>query len=121
VPLLQKCAQAVDQNTVAPLVADTEKALASAKAYGCGDTPAANCPGNGMAIACLTPALSLLKAAEGTAAVKDADGKVTTSAVAAGVVTLGEKLDEFEQAGGPSNCKAVVQRTVNGLVAAVTP
>jgi hypothetical protein len=122
VPLLEKCAQSVDQKTVAPLVADTQKALDSAKAYGCGDPPATGCPGNGMSIACLTPALSLLKAAQGTPPVKNADGTVMTAGVAARVVTLGEKLDEFVQAGGPSNCKAVAQRTVNGLAAAaITP
>jgi hypothetical protein len=118
VPLLQKCAQMVDQNVAAPLVHDTELALASAKAYGCGDSPAAGCPGDGIAIACLTPALSLLKAAEGTPAVKDVSGVVTTPAVAAGVVLIGQKLGEFVEAGGPSNCKTAVQRTINGLAAA---
>jgi hypothetical protein len=123
IPLLEKCAQSVDQNVTAPLIADTQAALASAQAFGCGTPAPAACVGNGMAIACLVPALSLLKAAAGTPAVTDpATGKVTTPGVAAGVVTIGEKLDEFVQAGGPSNCKAVVQRTVNGLAAAaLTP
>lgn len=122
VPLLEKCAQSVDANVTAPLVNDTEKALDSAKAYGCGDPAAATCPGNGMAVACLTPALALLKAAEGTPPVKDANGVVTTPGIAPGVITIGEKLDEFVQAGGPSNCKAVIQRVVNGLAAtALTP
>jgi hypothetical protein len=122
VSLLEKCAQSVDQNVVAPLVTDTQTALTNAQAYGCGSPPATGCPGNGMAIACLVPALALLKAAQGTPPVKAADGTVTTPGIAAGVVTLGERLDEFVQAGGPSNCKTVVQRTAAGLAAAaITP
>jgi hypothetical protein len=123
IPLLEKCAQSVDQNVTAPLIADTQAALDSAKAFNCGSPAPAACVGNGMAIACLVPALSLLKAAAGTPPVTDpATGKVTTPGIAGGVVLIGEKLDEFVQAGGPSNCKAVVQRTVNGLAAAaLTP
>ena len=117
IQLLEKCAQAVGENVTAPLIADTQTALASARAYGCGANAPASCPGNGMAIACLVPALSLLQAAAGTAPVKDANGVVTTPGIAAGVITIGEKLDEFVQSGGPSNCKAVVHRTVNGLAA----
>ena len=122
IQLLEKCAQAVDQNITAPLIADTQAALDNAKAFGCGKSPAADCPGNGMAIACLVPALALLKAAAGTPPVKDANGVTTTPGMAAGVVTIGERLDEFVQAGGPSNCKAVIRRTAAGLAsAALTP
>jgi hypothetical protein len=121
VPLLEKCAQSTEQGAVAPLVSDTQTALNNARSFGCPTPLPANttCPGNGMAIACLVPALALLQAAQGTPSVKDpTTGKVTQDAVAAGVVTLGERLDEFVQAGGPSNCKTVIQRTVNGLAAA---
>ena len=107
IPLLEKCAQKVDANLAAPLVTDASKALESAKAAG-----------DGTAVACLTPALALLQAAEGTPAVKDASGVVTTPAVAPGLFLIGQKLREFVTAGGPSNCKTAVQATINGLLAA---
>jgi hypothetical protein len=107
VPLLEKCAQMIDATSVTPLVSDTQKALDSAIAAK-----------NGTNIACLTPALALLQAAQGTPAVKDDTGKVITSAIAAGPVLIGEKLSEFVAAGGPSNCKTAVQTTINGLLAA---
>jgi hypothetical protein len=107
VPLLEKCAQMIDATTVTPLVSDTQKALDSAIASK-----------NGTNIACLTPALALLQAAQGTPAVKDDTGKVITPAIAAGPILIGEKLSEFVAAGGPSNCKTAVQTTINGLLAA---
>lgn len=125
VALLGKCTQAAESGAVAPLVNDTQTALNNALSFGCPTPLPANttCPGNGMAISCLRPALALLQAAQGTPAVTDpTTGKVTTAAIPVGVVTLGERLDEFVQAGGPSNCKTVIQRTVNGLAAAaITP
>jgi len=111
VPLLQKCTQMVDQGVVAPLVADMQKALDSAKAFN-------NGAGDGTAISCLTPALALLVAAQGTAPVKDANGVVTTPGTPPGVFTIGQKLREFVELGGPSNCKTTMQSTLNGLLAA---
>jgi len=113
--LLSKCAQMVNENVAAPLVNDAQHALDSATAFN-------NVAGDGAAIACLKPAVALLKAAEGFPAVKDAAGNVTTPAQAMGIFLIGQKLREFVEAGGPSNCKTVIAATVNGLaVSALTP
>lgn len=103
---IKNCVGSVVAGGAKPFVDDITDALASAKT--------AN---DGTAVACLTPALAIATAAQGTPAVVAADGTVTTPAKYPGPILIFQKYREFVNAGGPSNCKTAVQSTINGTVA----
>lgn len=99
---ITNCVGSVVSAGATPFVADLGAALDSA-----------NTAKDGIAIACLTPALAIAKAAQGTPA--SADG--STPAIYPGPILIFQKYREFVNAGGPSNCKTAVQSTINGTVA----
>jgi hypothetical protein len=103
---IQNCVGSVVSAGATPFVNDLSAALDSA-----------NTAKDGIAMACLTPALAIARAAQGTAAVTAADGTVTTPATYPGPILIFQKYREFVNAGGPSNCKTAVQSTINGTVA----
>lgn len=116
----------VEGEIIAPLMLDTQAALASAQAYnGTGDTTGINC---------LKPGLSILQAAAGVtpapaAATQPASSTPATSTAPAataapapsaasttqpGPVLLFQKWREFVLAGGPAACKSWITTTITG-------
>ena len=120
---INACIQSKIEGAVAPLMLDTQNALASAQAYGgSGDATGVNC---------LKPGLAILQAAAGVTppTPTPAGGTQTTAPAAAtapaataspstttapGPVLLFQKWREFVLAGGPSACKSWVTTTIAG-------
>ncbi len=131
IPTMKACVQ--DANN--KLVTDTQRALDSAKAFaGSATSGSTGTPvvGDNDAINCLTPALSLFKAAAVIPATPDipavinTDGTIKTPAVAGtpeldpGPILLGQKFREFTLAGGLTSCQAWVNEPIQAVNAAAT-
>lgn len=86
-----------------PFLPDLQAALDSATAYK--DQPG---------IACLTPALAIVKAAVGTPG--DPNATPPVPATRPGVILIFQKFREFVLAGGPAACKTYINSTVAGAV-----
>lgn len=108
----------INQCIANKLVADTQRALASAQAYGTsgkGDVDAVNC---------LTPALAIFQAGVETPAqdaVLNPDGSVKTPAVPAqepGPILLYQKYREFTLSGALTSCQAWFNGPINATAAA---
>lgn len=108
----------INQCIAGKLVSDTQRALASAQAYG-GSTK-----GDADAVNCLTPALAIFQAGVETPAVPAvvaADGTVTTPAVPAqepGPILLYQKYREFTLSGALTSCQSWFNGPINATAAA---
>lgn len=117
VPTLKTCLS--DANST--LVADTQRALDSAKSFA---GPSGGATGDGDGINCLTPAVSLFQAGvqiPAVPAVIAADGTVTTPAVPAkdpGPILIWQKYREFTLSGALTSCQAWFNGPVQATIAA---
>lgn len=118
IPTQKACLSDVAQK----LVNDTQRALASAKAY---VGPNGGNPGDGDGINCLTPGLAIFKAGvqvPAVPAVMSADGTtVVTPEVPAqdpGPILLYQKYREFTLAGGLTACQTWFNGPINATAAA---
>lgn len=123
IPTMKACVQ--DANN--QLVTDTSRALDSAKAY---QGPNGGATGDNDGVNCLTPALSLFKAAAivpavpDTPAVLNPDGSVKTPAIPGtpeldpGPVLLYQKYREFTLAGALTSCQSWFNGPINATAAA---
>lgn len=122
VPTVKACLSDVNSK----LVLDTQRALASAKAYGGSNTGTTTTSGagDGDAVNCLTPALAIFQAGvqvPAIPAVVAADGTVTTPAVPAqdpGPILLYQKYREFTLSGALTACQAWFNGPINATAAA---